>query len=114
MWFWKITMHDGTPFQVEAENAEMAMSMARKTVGAADIRSIICLSESATKRAVYQKRLGNVSNYVWGGYRDAERLLVFVAEHFPDSTQEKVKELMRALKTAGSVVSELHGDKPKL
>lgn len=113
MWFWKITTQDGTPFQVEAENAEMAMSMARKAVGSADIRSIICLSESATKRAIYKKRLGSVSNYVWSGYREAERLLLFVTEQFPEATQKKTANLLRALKEAGSIISDIHGDTPK-
>ena len=113
MWFWKITTQDGTAFQVEADNAEMAMSMARKAVGSTDIRSIICLSESASKRAAYQKRLGNVSNYVWSGYREAERLLVFVTEQFPEATQAKAADLLRALKQAGNIISEIHGDQPK-
>ena len=113
MWFWKITTQDGTAFKVEAENAEMAMSMARKAVGSTDIRSIICLSESATKRAVYQKRLGNVSNHVWGAYREAERLLVFVTEQYPEATQKKTANLLRALKEAGSIISDIHSDRPK-
>ena len=113
MWFWKITTQDGTPFQVEAENAEMAMSMARKAVGAEEIRSIICLSESATKRAVYQKRLSNVSKHVWGAYREAERLLLFAKEQYPEATQKKAANLLRVLKEAGSIISDIHGDRPK-
>lgn len=113
MWFWKITPHNGAAFRVEAENLEMAMSMARKTLGSTDIRSIVCLSESATKRAIYQQRLGNVSDHVWAGYREAERLLVFVTEQFPEATQAKAADLLRALKQAGNIISEIHSDQPK-
>jgi|DEB0MinimDraft_6_1074348.scaffolds.fasta_scaffold218535_1 hypothetical protein len=113
MHWWKVTLHNAGPVQVEAPDAFSAISQVAGTIKGADIKAVICLSESATKRSIFQKRLGAVSNHVWTGYREAERLLLFVTEQFPDETQAKAKDLLRALKTAGSVVSELHGDKPK-
>ena len=113
MWFWRVTPHDGDPIQVEAENAESAIDKVRETFGAKDIRSVICLSESATKRAIYGRRLSKVSDQLWGAYRETERLLAYVNEQFPDETREKVEDLLRFLKTASSIVSDIHYDKPK-
>jgi len=38
---------------------------------------------------------------------------VFVTEQFPEKTQAKAADLLRALKQAGNIISEIHGDQPK-
>lgn len=113
MYWWKVSLHDNSNVQVEAPGAAEAVQIAAETIDIARIKSVACLSASASTRAVFRGRLGVISNHAWGGYREAERLLVLAREKYPEEVVEKALRLRDLLNEASAVASDLHDALPK-
>lgn len=109
---WKISFFNSQPTQVEAPDVNSALLAIQKDGPAKEIRSIICLSEAATTRAIFRARLSRVSDAAWESYRRTEQLLLHVNEKYPDETKKEVGRLLRCFKEAASVISEIYDHRP--